>query len=1501
MGAQAIRAKPDAKSSTVSRARVEPATLSHATAFEQTRPDHISSRLQGGSPLPLTTRDRMERSFGRSFNDVRVHTGAVAKDVTQAQSAEALTVDQKIAFAPGQFRPGTASGDHLIAHELAHVVQQSAGGGHSIAQAHSITSVSSESAEIAADQAADRAVQGKSAGLVPTGLSTRGRIMRRARAGGSSLPAMTVAPPVPGFGQKGDVARSLPSSVTTGLLSPAGNQLAATVGDAPARAAPRPNRGQDQETPTPQAREAPNLKGPDETQTPQAQTEASPPSVAVAGASAGAAPTDAQNGGTEAKAEGASQESAKKKKEKDKEKLDEQEKDQEKRKEAAKEEAGEAKAKKKRKFGQIPGDRGAGAARAAAARLTNRAVAMQHHEPSGQRINDARAAAAPPANEGQSRAQGDQVGTVAAAEAPPPEPETARQDVRAAVEDAAPANMEEMDQMGSDAGSQEIQSTLSGVINAQVQGVRGTLDAVNNPPPATEPPPPVPQPEPEVAPGTPAPNLADAAPPPVPDATLDASEFQEEAENALNSQDIDDETLSRATDGPLKTLAEDKASLDQQVEQSASDVRTSETPALTEATSSLENQEGTAQGEMGATREGQQQQVLGEQDTTRTTEETERQTASDQIQGIYTHAAEEVNGRLDGLTEQSTQQFDDRQRQYLEDFSRDTRSELDDFKDERYSGPLGWTDWIADRFISINELPAVKAIYQRNRDRYIQRIDLLISEITADIDQTITECKQTLEAAKQEIQTLVDNLPASLQEEARAAQQRVEQQFAQLEQRIDQAAESARNALQERRQQAIEAVDRALAEIQAENEALLDKIANFVNQLVELLGKFLQLMTRITRMGIGSFISSSLEQAEEGVRNHLWSSLQEAFKQWVFSKIPFLEPLLNLPSNWLEMLTEFVTNLPQLFMENLPQMLPNIATAAMTWLATNLAAKLIPGAGAIMAIIDGIRAAYGLVQNLFSAAEAFFGFVMKVAQPAFAAVDFANALARGIVAGLDAILTFLGVDRLIMRVGGAIARPFGRIFNRIAQRFRSRRQQRTAQRQRDRDHDRRNRERDGRPDELRAANERRRARDEADRDDHRERRRREDDHRRQAQQDSRRDPRSRSDHASESGRRRDRQEREQRDRERLDRAVAAIGPAVSQLQRHGVSRLGLQARLLVWRLRYRLSGLSLQGDEVTAEINPRRQAARIRRMNNRRLGQRLERILVEAERQYFRQRYEEQPELLQQVEAAQEEASRSFPGQEIQSARQLEDPERVTLIRQLLSQPGQLPLAFAPASPLMRSLFRRNRPASGVVLPGRRGGDIRVQHPAHGSLIHVPDAPAYSQFRQGDLSSEAGQALLDVGEPARAEGQFATREVARALVERGDIEGMEAATGRAAAMRATGSARAADEDFRGREPATRRSTRRQTERARASRFEGTGTVFQELAGVLRRETSQIELFADPEQTAIEELAQAFRNWAITNLSRSGRRSSTPEQRRATEAALIASLIAFLRTRTAVGR
>jgi hypothetical protein len=77
-----------------------------------------------GQPLDPGTRAFMEPRFGHAFSRVRVHTNARAADSARVVNALAYTVGPDIAFAPGNYAPGTRAGQSLLAHELTHVVQQ---------------------------------------------------------------------------------------------------------------------------------------------------------------------------------------------------------------------------------------------------------------------------------------------------------------------------------------------------------------------------------------------------------------------------------------------------------------------------------------------------------------------------------------------------------------------------------------------------------------------------------------------------------------------------------------------------------------------------------------------------------------------------------------------------------------------------------------------------------------------------------------------------------------------------------------------------------------------------------------------------------------------------------------------------------------------------------------------------------------------------------------------------------------------------------------------------------------------------------------------------------------------------------------------------------------------------------------------------------------------------------------------------------------------------------
>jgi Domain of unknown function (DUF4157)/Lysine-specific metallo-endopeptidase len=88
-------------------------------------PPLVRDALQGrGQPLDARTRAFFEPRFGHDFSRVRVHTDAAAASSARGIHALAYAVGDDVVFAPGQYAPGTAAGNRLLAHELAHTVQQ---------------------------------------------------------------------------------------------------------------------------------------------------------------------------------------------------------------------------------------------------------------------------------------------------------------------------------------------------------------------------------------------------------------------------------------------------------------------------------------------------------------------------------------------------------------------------------------------------------------------------------------------------------------------------------------------------------------------------------------------------------------------------------------------------------------------------------------------------------------------------------------------------------------------------------------------------------------------------------------------------------------------------------------------------------------------------------------------------------------------------------------------------------------------------------------------------------------------------------------------------------------------------------------------------------------------------------------------------------------------------------------------------------------------------------
>ena len=93
-------------------------------ALATVQPHHLTAR---SGALPAALRAVFEPAFGHDFSDVRVHADGAAAAAAQSVQARAYTQGHDIVFGAGEYAPTTRTGQSLLAHELAHVVQQERG------------------------------------------------------------------------------------------------------------------------------------------------------------------------------------------------------------------------------------------------------------------------------------------------------------------------------------------------------------------------------------------------------------------------------------------------------------------------------------------------------------------------------------------------------------------------------------------------------------------------------------------------------------------------------------------------------------------------------------------------------------------------------------------------------------------------------------------------------------------------------------------------------------------------------------------------------------------------------------------------------------------------------------------------------------------------------------------------------------------------------------------------------------------------------------------------------------------------------------------------------------------------------------------------------------------------------------------------------------------------------------------------------------------------------
>ncbi|MDN3059209.1 DUF4157 domain-containing protein [Streptomyces sp. SRF1] len=199
------------------------------------------------------------------------------------------------------------------------------------------------------------------------------------------------------------------------------------------------------------------------------------------------------------------------------------------------------------------------------------------------------------------------------------------------------------------------------------------------------------------------------------------------------------------------------------------------------------------------------------------------------------------------------------------------------------------------------------------------------------------------------------------------------------------------------------------AAIEVYRKALLSAI-EFAQKALALLGQFAALAKDIAP-DPGGWLSKAGSAAKTGISEHLWGAIKVAVKEWFNAKV---EGILGLGKTIINVLVKGCVSLKQIGKMAWDAVVASLPVMIATIIIEKLVSMIIPAAGAILTIIQGLMAAWQTISRIIAAFGKFFAY-LKAVKAGPAACLFAEAVAAGVVALLDFITNFL-----LARLGRAV-------------------------------------------------------------------------------------------------------------------------------------------------------------------------------------------------------------------------------------------------------------------------------------------------------------------------------------------------------------------------------------------------------------------------------------------------------------------------------------------------
>jgi DNA uptake protein ComE-like DNA-binding protein len=521
-----------------------------------------------------------------------------------------------------------------------------------------------------------------------------------------------------------------------------------------------------------------------------------------------------------------------------------------------------------------------------------------------------------PKSDEQSKGNASQVGEVGARTDPRPDAQRARTQLTRSLERNLPRSLEQADRFARDARGQRMSAEVAPLVRGDKNAVEGTFGDLRHTPEPT-PSGHVPQalPAPEAAPPTAPLALAQGLLAPLRKEHLDTSGYTRDADRKLADEGVTQAQLDMVDSGELREAKREKAGLEQAARDepaAAQRVAQDEAKGLQEGLQADERRE---RGAMRAQRNAGLGRTARRQQDAKSAHERKREEVAAHINGLYERAQTSVKGKLDALERESMRRFDEGNAVAAQRFERDVKADLDAYKADRYSGFFGKLRKVRDWWKGMDDLPGVKAIFERNRAVFVATVQRLVDTITADSQRVIAQCKQELTEARKRIAEYVAGLDKSLREVGQASAREMGERLSAMDAAVARKETELRQQLQDKQQAAIKAIDEKIEKMKEAMAGALAKLGRlllwaakkFFTWALSKFGLSLSDIESIISKGAAvlkaiftgpiRFVKNLIGAAKEGFgnfREHFVDHLKDALFEWLTGSLGGL----RLPAVW---------------------------------------------------------------------------------------------------------------------------------------------------------------------------------------------------------------------------------------------------------------------------------------------------------------------------------------------------------------------------------------------------------------------------------------------------------------------------------------------------------------------------------------------------------------------------------------------------------------------------